>query len=57
MTESLNRKEMLNCLGSLAEAYQPYSPACLSQLFGGKKTSHILPYESHNSSEDQELSN
>jgi len=55
MTESLNSKELLNCPGTLAERYQTYSPACLKQLFGGKKTSHILPYESHNPSEDQEL--
>jgi serine/threonine-protein kinase HipA len=55
MTNSTYIKELFNCPGTLAEGYQTYSPVCLRQLFNGKKTSHILPYESHNPSEDQEL--
>jgi serine/threonine-protein kinase HipA len=55
MTEFPTSKELLNCPATLAEGYQTYSPAGLKQLFNAKKTSHILPYESHNPSEDQEL--
>ncbi|WPR73975.1 HipA domain-containing protein [Algoriphagus sp. NG3] len=55
MTNSTYIKELVNCPGTLAEGYQTYSPVCLRQLFNGKKTSHILPYESHNPSEAEEL--
>jgi serine/threonine-protein kinase HipA len=55
MTNSTYIKELFNCPGTLAEGYRAYSPVCLKQLFNGKKTTHILPYESHNPSEDQEL--
>ena len=55
MTNPTSIKELLNCPGTLAAGHRSYSPLCLRQLFNGKKTSHILPYESHNPSEDQEL--
>ena len=44
-----------NCPGTLAEGFNTYSPLCLRQLFSGKKTSYILPYESHQPSKDKEL--
>jgi serine/threonine-protein kinase HipA len=33
-----------NCPGTLAPAYQTYSPKCLRKLFEGKKVSHFLPF-------------
>ncbi|WP_077921403.1 type II toxin-antitoxin system HipA family toxin [Spirosoma sp. 209] len=33
------------CPGTLAEGFTTYSPACLRQLFNGKRVSHLLPYE------------
>lgn len=33
------------CPGTLAEGFTSYSPSCLRRLFGGKKVSHILPYD------------
>jgi serine/threonine-protein kinase HipA len=33
------------CPGTLAEGFVTYSPACLRQLFNGKKVSHVLPYQ------------
>lgn len=33
------------CPGTLAEGFHTYSPSCLRNMFGGKKVSHILPYE------------
>lgn len=44
-----------NCPGTLAEGFHTYSPLCLKNLFSGKKTSHVLPYESHQPSSDKEL--
>jgi serine/threonine-protein kinase HipA len=40
------------CPGALAEGYSTYSPACLRRLFGGKKVSHILPYQPPQLSEE-----
>lgn len=39
------------CPGTLAEGFSTYSPLCLRRLFGGKKVSHILPYEGPQSDE------
>ncbi len=33
------------CPGTLAAGFSTYSPKCLRQLFGGKKVSHVLPYD------------
>ncbi len=33
------------CPGTLAEGFETYSPGCLRSMFGGKKVSHVLPYE------------
>lgn len=38
--------EIKYCPGTLAEGFDTYSKACLNKVFGGKKVSHILPYES-----------
>lgn len=40
------------CPGTLAEGFSSYSPACLRNLFNGKKVSHILPFASAQTSED-----
>lgn len=34
------------CPGTLAEGYDTYSKTALKRMFGGKKVSHILPYDS-----------
>ncbi|MBL8208148.1 MAG: HipA domain-containing protein [Blastocatellia bacterium] len=39
------------CPGTLAEGFSSYSPSCLRNLFGGKKVSHILPFDSPEKSE------
>jgi len=38
--------EIKYCPGTLTKGYSTYSRACLSQMFKGKKVSHILPYDS-----------
>ncbi|MDI1324880.1 MAG: HipA domain-containing protein [Algoriphagus sp.] len=43
-----------NCPGTLAEGFQTYSPACLRLLFNGRRTSHFLPYDSHNPNNNEE---
>lgn len=35
-----------NCPGTLASGHDTYSKTCLRRVFGGRKVSHILPYES-----------
>lgn len=37
---------LTHCPSTLAERYETYSPIALKNLFGGKKVSHILPYDS-----------
>ena len=34
------------CPGSLAEGYDTYSRTVLNRVFGGRKVSHVLPYDS-----------
>lgn len=41
----MNLNELKYCPGTLAEGFSSYSPACLRNMFRGKKVSHILPYE------------
>ncbi len=33
------------CPGTLTEGFNTYSPGCLRNLFGGKRVSHVLPWE------------
>jgi serine/threonine-protein kinase HipA len=40
------------CPGTLAEGFSSYSPACLRNLFNGKKVSHTLPFASAQTSEE-----
>jgi len=40
------------CPGTLAGGFTTYSPACLRNVFSGKKVSHILPYEQPRQNED-----
>ncbi len=42
----MNLPQITNCPGTLAPGYSTYSQACLNRVFGGKKVSHILPYNS-----------
>ncbi|HLF64574.1 MAG TPA: HipA domain-containing protein [Saprospiraceae bacterium] len=50
------KPELKYCPGTLAEGFDTYSPACLRQLFNGKKVSHLLPYAPpQKSEEDAEL--
>lgn len=37
--------EIRNCPGTLAEGFSTYSPACLRNMFNGRKVNHVLPYE------------
>lgn len=39
-------KELKYCPGNLSEGFSSYSPIVLRKLFGGRKVSHILPYNS-----------
>lgn len=48
----MNSDELQCCPGTLAEGFTTYSPACLRNLFNGKKVNHILPYEPPQQSED-----
>lgn len=41
-----------HCPSTLAPGYQQYSPTALRLLFGGKKVSHLLPYQSPEASEE-----
>lgn len=45
--------EIQVCPGTLAEGFSSYSPSCLRNLFGGKKVSHILPFDSPNKDEEE----
>jgi serine/threonine-protein kinase HipA len=40
------------CPGTLAQGHNGYSNLCLRKLFSGKKVSHILPYNSPKTSDD-----
>lgn len=44
-----------SCPVTLAQGFDKYSPAGLRQLFAGRKTSHLLPYESHLSTNESEM--
>jgi serine/threonine-protein kinase HipA len=41
----MNPHEVTHCPGTLAEGFNTYSPRFLRRMFGGKKVSHILPYD------------
>lgn len=41
------------CPGTLAEGFISYSPAFLRRMFDGKKVSHLLPYNSPQSAEEE----
>jgi serine/threonine-protein kinase HipA len=47
--------QLKNCPITLTSGFEGYSPIGLKQLFGGKKTSHLLPYESHQPENEAEL--
>ncbi|MEY3984246.1 MAG: hypothetical protein RL160_1805 [Bacteroidota bacterium] len=47
----MNSDAIMVCPGTLEEGFQGYSPACLRQLFGGKKVNHVLPYQEPRKSE------
>jgi serine/threonine-protein kinase HipA len=40
------------CPGTLAQGHNSYSNLCLRKLFSGKKVSHVLPYNSPKTSDD-----
>ena len=44
-------KEITVCPGTLVKGFNTYSPACLRNVFNGKKASPFLPYESPQSNE------
>jgi serine/threonine-protein kinase HipA len=48
----MNLNELKYCPGTLAEGFSTYSPGCLRNMFGGKKVSHILPYDAPQTSEE-----
>ena len=48
----MNLNELKYCPGTLAEGFTTYSPACLRNLFRGKKVHHLLPYEAPQQSEE-----
>ncbi|WP_215224467.1 type II toxin-antitoxin system HipA family toxin [Echinicola shivajiensis] len=47
--------KITNCPGTLAPDHETYSTRCIRHMFEGKKTSHFLPYQSHQSNNDQEM--
>ncbi|MBI2271908.1 MAG: HipA domain-containing protein [Bacteroidetes bacterium] len=48
----MNVDELKYCPGTLAVGFTTYSPGCLRNLFGGKKVSHVLPYEQPQQNEE-----
>jgi serine/threonine-protein kinase HipA len=46
--------EITNCPGTLTEGFDTYSTRCLRQMFGGRKVSHLLPYNSPQSGLEDE---
>ena len=48
----MNIHELKYCPGTLSEDFSSYSPACLRNLFNGKKVSHIFPYDQPQQNED-----
>lgn len=47
----MNLDELKYCPGTLVEGFSTYSPACLRNLFNGKKVNHVLTYEQPQQSE------
>ena len=50
----MNLEEIKYCPGTLAEGNNTYSRACLRRVFHNKSVSHILPYNSPQSDEDDD---
>ncbi len=50
----MNLEEIKYCPGTLAEGNNTYSRACLRRVFNNKSVSHILPYNSPQSDEDDD---
>ncbi len=50
----MNPYELDRCPGLLAEGFSTYSPRVLRRMFGGKKVSHILPYDPSHQNEEVE---
>jgi serine/threonine-protein kinase HipA len=48
----MNVNDLKFCPGTLAEGFVSYSPACLRNLFNGKRVNHVLPYEQPQQSEE-----
>ncbi len=48
----MNPNELKYCPGTLAEGFNTFSPACLRNLFHGKKVSPVLPYDTPQHSEE-----
>ena len=46
---------LVNCPITLKQGFDHCSPLGLRQLFGGRKTSHFLPYESHQPNDEFEM--
>lgn len=46
---------LTNCPITLISGFEGYSPMGLKQLFSGKKTSHLLPYKSHQPDNEAEM--
>lgn len=47
--------KLTSCPITLAKGFDQYSPLGLRQLFGGRKTSYFLPYESHQPTNESEM--
>jgi serine/threonine-protein kinase HipA len=48
----MNVNDLKYCPGTLTEGFVSYSPACLRNLFNGKRVNHVLPYEQPQQSEE-----
>ena len=48
----MSMPEIKYCPGTLAEGFDTYSKTCLKRVFSSKKVSHILPYNSPQSSDE-----
>lgn len=47
--------KLTSCPITLAKGFDQYSPLGLRQLFGGRKTSYFLPYQSHQPTDESEM--
>ena len=53
----MNIQALKYCPGTLAAGFSSYSPACLRNVFNGKKVSHVLQYDLNEAAAEQFIDN